>query len=110
MALKTNVFKTITQVVPTSSTLIYTAPTGYSAVILLLQVANISTTTSYDVTVVHNRGAVDTELFKTFPVPFKDTVNLLQGKLVLESGDKLYLSGSNGSNLKFVASILETIN
>lgn len=110
MALKTNVFKTIAEVVPTSSTLIYTAPTGYSAVLLLAQVANVSTTTSYDVTLIYTRGNTNTELFKSFPVPFKDTVNLLQGKLVLESGDKLYLSGSNGSNLKFVASILETIN
>jgi len=110
MALKTNVFKTIAEVVSTTSTLIYTAPTGYSAVVLLAQVANISTSTAYDITLILTRGNTDTELFKTFPVPFKDTVNLLTGKLVLESGDKLYLSGSNGSNLKFVASILETVN
>jgi hypothetical protein len=110
MALKTNIFKTVTSVVPTTSTLIYTAPVGYSAVVLLAQVANISATTSYDITLILNRGVVDTELFKAFPVPFKDTVNLLTGKLILESGDKLYLSGSNASNLKFVASILETVN
>jgi hypothetical protein len=110
MALQTNVFKTVTSVVPTTSSLIYTAPVGYSGVVLLAQVANISTTTAYDITLIHTRGAVDTELFKAFPIPAKDTVSLLTGKLILESGDKLYLSGSNASNLKFVASILETLN
>lgn len=110
MALKLNVFRTITQVVPTSPTEIYTAPVGYTGVILLSQVANISTTTSYDITLVHRRDAVDTEIFKTFPVPAQDTVNLLTGKLVLEAGDKLVLSGSNGTNLKFIASVLETLD
>ena len=38
------------------------------------------------------------------------TANLLAGKLVLESGDKLVLSGSNASDLKFIGSILETLN
>jgi len=110
MALKANSFKTITEVVSTSSTLIYTAPVGYVAVILLAQITNISTDTSYDVTLVHNRGAINTEICKTFPVPFKDTVNLLSGKLVLQSGDRLYLSGNNGSNLKFIVSLLETLD
>lgn len=110
MALKTNVFKTIAEVVSTTSTLIYTAPTGYSAVVLLAQVANINSSNSYDITLILRRGNTDTELFKTFPIPSKDTVSLLAGKLVLESGDKLYLSGSNATNLKFVASILETVN
>lgn len=110
MALKLNVFKTITQVVSTSPAVIYTAPVGYTGVMLLSQVTNISTTTSYDITLLHRRGATDTELFKAFPIPFKDTVSLLSGKLVLESGDQLVLSGSNATNLKFVASILETLD
>jgi hypothetical protein len=110
MALALNVFKTITEVVSTTPATIYTSPVGYTGVILLAQVTNISSTTSYDITLILRRGNVDTELFKAFPVPFKDTVNLLSGKLVLESGDTLVLSGSNGSNLKFISSILETLN
>jgi hypothetical protein len=62
------------------------------------------------VTFVHRRSATDTELLKQFPISANDTANLLSGKLVLESGDKLVLSGSNGSNLKFIASLLETLN
>jgi len=109
MALALNVFQTVTAVVDTSPTEIYTAPVGYTGVVLLAQVANIGTT-SEDVTLVHRRSSTDTEMLKEFPIAASDTANLLAGKLVLESGDKLVLSGSNASNLKFIASILETLN
>jgi hypothetical protein len=109
MALALNVFQTVTAVVNTSPTVVYTAPVGYTGVILLAQVANIGTT-SADVTLVHRRSVTDTEMLKEYPISAKDTANLLAGKLVLESGDRLVLSGSNGTNLKFIASILETLN
>ena len=109
MALTLNVFQTVTAVVSTSPTEIYTAPVGYTGVVLLAQVANIGTS-SYDVTLVHRRSVTDTEMLKEFPISASDTANLLAGKLVLESGDKLVLSGSNGTDLKFIASILETLN
>jgi hypothetical protein len=109
MALALNVFQTVTAVVDTSPTEIYTAPVGYTGVVLLAQVANIGAT-SEDVTLVHRRSATDTEMLKEFPIASSDTANLLAGKLVLESGDKLVLSGSDNTNLKFIASILETLN
>ena len=109
MALALNVFQTVTAVVSTSATEIYTAPVGYTGVVLLAQVANIGATDE-DVTFVHRRSATDTEILKQFPIGSNDTANLLAGKLVLEAGDKLVLSGSDASNLKFIASILETLN
>lgn len=109
MALALNVFQTVTAVVSTSPTEIYRAPVGYTGVVLLAQVANIGTTAA-DVTLVHRRSSTDTEMLKEFPISSKDTANLLAGKLVLESGDRLILSGSNGTDLKFIASILETLN
>ncbi len=109
MALALNVFQTVTAVVSTSPAEIYTAPVGYTGVVLLAQVANIGAT-SEDVTLVHRRSSTDTEMLKQYPISSNDTANLLSGKLVLESGDKLVLSGSNGTNLKFIASILETLN
>ena len=109
MALALNVFKTITAVVSTSATVVYTAPVGYTGVVLLAQVANIGGT-SQDVTLVHRRSGTDTEMLKQYPISGNDTANLLAGKLVLESGDALVLSGSHASNLKFVGSILETLN
>jgi hypothetical protein len=109
MALALNVFQTVTAVVSLTETEVYSAPTGYTGVVLLAQVANIGST-SEDITLVHRRSTTDTELLKDFPISGNDTANLLTGKLVLESGDKLVLSGSNASNLKFVTSILESLN
>jgi hypothetical protein len=109
MALALNVFQTVTAVVPASPTVVYTAPVGYTGVVLLAQVANIGST-SEDITFVHRRSSTDTELLKEYPISANDTSSLLAGKLVLESGDRLVLSGSDASNLKFVASILETLN
>ena len=109
MALALNVFQTVTAVVSTSPIEIYTAPVGYTGVVLLAQVANIGSS-SYDVTLLHRRSSTDTEMLKNYPIAANDTANLLTGKLVLEAGDKLVLSGSNATNLKFIASILETLN
>ena len=109
MALALNVFKTVTSVVGVASTAIYTAPVGYTGVVLLAQVTNIGST-SEDITFIHRRVSTDTEILKEYPISGNDTANLLAGKLVLESGDKLVLSGSSGTNLKFIASILETLN
>jgi hypothetical protein len=109
MALALNVFQTVTSVVNISPTEVYTAPVGYTGVVLLAQVANVGSDPQ-DVTLIHRRTSTDTEMLKEFPISPSDTANLLAGKLVLESGDKLVLSGSNGTDLKFIASILETLN
>ena len=109
MALALNVFQTVTAVVSVTPTVIYTAPVGYTGVVLLAQVANIGAT-SADITLVHRRSSTDTEMLKQYPISGNDTANLLAGKLVLESGDRIVLSGSNGTDLKFVGSILETLN
>jgi len=109
MALPLNVFKTVTQVAPTSPVGIYTAPVGYSGVVLLAQVANIDSS-SHTVSFSHKRSATVTEIVKDFAVQGKDTASLLSGRLILESGDSLLLSGSNNVNLKFTVSILETLN
>ena len=113
MALALNVFKTITTVVSTSPVGIYTAPVGYTGVVLLAQVANIGSST-YTISFSHRRTtagiAVTTEILKDFPVQGNDSTSLFQGKLTLESGDALVLSASNGSNIKFIGSVLETLN
>lgn len=113
MALALNVFKTITKVATTNVVGIYTAPVGYTGVILLAQCANIGNNTQ-TVSFSHKRTvagiAVTTEIVKNFPISTSDTANLLSGKLVLESGDVLVLNASNGTDIKFLGSILETLN
>ena len=113
MALALNVFKTITKIAPTSPVGIYTAPIGYTGVVLLAQTANVGNNTQ-TVSFSHQRTvsgiAVTTEILKDFPVSASDTANLLSGKLVLESGDVLLLSASSGTDIKFLGSVLETLN
>lgn len=113
MALPLNVFKTITKIATTSPVGIYTAPTGYTGVVLLAQCANIDTNT-HTISFSHQRTtlgiAVTTEILKNFPIQGNDSASLVQGKLTLESGDVLVLSASNSSNIKFIGSILETLN
>ena len=113
MALPLNVFKTVTKVATTNPVGIYTAPTGYTGVILLAQVANVDSNT-HTISFSHRRTtagiAVTTEIVKELPVQGNDSVSLVQGKLTLESGDALVLSASDSSNIKFIGSVLETLN
>ena len=108
MALALNVFKSITQVAPTSPVGIYTASVGYSGVVLLAQAANVGSDTQ-TVSLSHKRDSVTTEIVKTLPIESSDTANLLPGKLVCEAGDIIQLSASNATDIKFLGSILETL-
>ena len=113
MALALNVFKTITAVATTNAVGIYTAPVGYTGVVLLAQATNIGNDT-HTVSFSHQRTtagiAVTTEILKNFPVSGSDSANLLSGKLVLESSDVLVFSSNTATNVKFIVSILETLN
>ena len=113
MALALNVFQTVPYVAPTSPVGIYTAPVGYTGVVLLAQAANIGSGTQ-TVSFSHERSiagtAVTTEIVKNLPIEASDTANLLPGKLVLETSDVLVLSASDASDVKFLGSILETLN
>ena len=89
---------------------------GFVGVFLLAQCANISTSTQ-NITWTHNRVSsgttVTTEIVKDFHIPANDTINLLPGKLVLETGDYISIVGSASTTpakLKFITSILETSN
>lgn len=115
MALALNVFRTVTSVVGLSTVGIYTAPVGYSGVVLLASCTNTSGS-AFDITFNHKRTtagiAVTTELLRDYPIPANDTINMLSGKLILESGDVLEIRGSDAleSQIKFIGSILETLN
>jgi hypothetical protein len=104
-----NSFQTVTQVVGTASTEVYTSPVGYTGVVLLAQCTNIGSTT-HIMSLSFKRDGIETPLIKDIPIPANDTVNLLSGKLVLETGDKLVTVASNGADLRFLTSILETSN
>jgi hypothetical protein len=113
MPLALNIFKTVTKIATTNSVGIYTAPVGYTGVVLLAQASNIGNNTQ-TVSFSHQRTtsgiAVTTEIVKNFPISVNDSASLLQGKLILETGDVITLSASNNTDIKFIVSILETLN
>lgn len=109
MAAAVNVFRTFTETVGIATTVFYTAPSGYTGVVLLSQVTNKGSST-HTMSFGYRRSGNDTEIIKDLAVPESDTANLLSGKLVVESGDSLTIVGSNATDLRFISSILETSN
>lgn len=113
MALPSNIFTTRVGIVSITNSTIYTAPTGYTGVVLLAQVSNVSPD-SYSATFSHQRSvsgiAVTTEILKNYPLSGYDTLSMLSGKLALESGDSISISGNTDNQLKYIVSILETLN
>lgn len=109
MALPLNVYKAPTGIVSTSSTTIYTAPTGYTAVVLMGQVSNSGNSTER-VTFSLVEGNEITPILPNAPVPSEDAVKFFSGKMFILSGNSIKLSGTNSSSLKYYLSILETLN
>lgn len=111
MAGELNVFKTVTAAITTSPTVIYTAPVDYTGIILMAQIANI-TTSAASVTVVHESvdGLTLTELIKDFDIPGNDAASATTGKLILETGQKMKVSASANNTMKITLSILESAN
>lgn len=109
MALPLNVYQTYTGIVSTTSETVYTAPVGYTGVVLLGQVANIGNTTE-QVLFSYVNPTLTNEILPNSPVASDDVIKLFTGKLLVLSGDSLELSGTSGTNLKYTLSILETLN
>jgi hypothetical protein len=110
MATALNVFKTVTANLTTASTVVYTAPTLRTAIILSLQVTNVSESTA-NTTIFHSTSSNQyVELCNNFDIPKNDSAVILGGKLVLETGQKLVAKAGTGTALKLVMSLLETAN
>lgn len=109
MAAKLNVFKTVTHVVTDTPEVIYTAPAGYSGIVLMAQITNVSSSTA-TVTFATSDGTSDTELLKDFQVPANDAVAGITGKLILEVGSSVKISATQNNQLKITMSVLESAN
>jgi hypothetical protein len=107
MATQLNVFRTVPYDLSTSLTTVYTAPTGYAAVVLLAQVSNIGAST-ITVDAYHVRSATTTSIIKGASIPTNDALNLLTGRLILQSGDSIELLVSANSSAQLLLSVLET--
>jgi hypothetical protein len=120
-----NTFKTKTTKLSSSTTAtVYTAPIGVTAIILMAQLSNLSTTTQ-TVSFVHFRnrpvladaqgnGAQPAQtpsyLVKDFAIPPNDAATPLTGKMIIESLDRIWAYSATSGTVQLVLSVLETAN
>ena len=109
MSLALNKFKTYTKVLTTSDATIYTAPTGYTGIILYAHVTNYGSADT-TVTMSHVRSSTTTQIINQATVPVNDAYIPLDGKLVLETSDYVQASAGANTTLKVLLSVLETAN
>ena len=104
-----NRFQTETAILTTSDQTIYTAPTGYTGIILYAHITNYASSAT-TVTVKHVRSGTETEISNEANVPVNDAYIPLDGKLVLETNDSIKASAGAETTLKILLSVLETAN
>jgi hypothetical protein len=104
-----NNFKTVTAGITTTNQTVYTAPSGYTSVVLYAHITNVGDT-SATFTISHQRSSTTTEIIKDRDVPVSDAFSPLDGKLVLETNDSIVISASEDDKLKLILSLLETAN
>jgi hypothetical protein len=109
MAGALNAFRTVTAEVTTVDSIIYTAPAGYTGIVLMAQVTNISNVTS-NVTFTLVGPTSNTELLKGFDIPRNDAISATVGKLVIETGNSVKISAAANNQLKIILSLLESAN
>ena len=102
-----NSFKTITANVTITANTVYTAPPGYSAVLLLAQVSNVSENI-VKVSARYTRGPEKTSIISNAMVPVGDAINLLTGKMILQTGDGFEIQGNVSNASQLILSVLET--
>ena len=104
-----NRFQTETAVLSTDEATIYTAPTGYTGIVLYAHITNYAAAAT-TVTVKHVRSGTETEIINEANVPVNDAYIPLDGKLVLETNDSIKASAGANITLKILLSVLETAN
>jgi hypothetical protein len=120
-----NKFLTKTALLTTStSTAVYTAPIGVTAIILMAQVANLTTETHF-VSFEHYRyktilpdaqgfggqpGLTPSLLVKDFAIPPNDAGTPLSGKMIIEELDSVRAYADSTGTMQLVMSILQTAN
>jgi hypothetical protein len=102
-----NNFTTVTANLTASLSTVYSTPVGYSSVILLCQVSNVSGS-ALAASGYHLRSGVPTAMLQNYPIPVNDAVSMLTGRLVMTYGDSLEFSANVDSGAQLLLSILET--
>jgi len=120
-----NKFLTKTAILTTNTaTSVYTAPIGSTAIVLMAQVANLTTET-HTVSFEHYRyktvlpdaqgfggqtGNTPSILVKEFAIPPNDAGTPLSGKMIIEELDSVRAYSDSNGSMQLVMSILQTAN
>lgn len=114
-AIALNKFRTIRFGITTNNVGIYTCPIGVSSILILSQVANVSSgvaKSTYTVTATHSRSSesiTDYVFANSVYVPPNDSVNLVSdGRLALETNDVIKIKSNSNGVLNLILSVLET--
>ena len=105
-----NTFKNAYFDITSSAQTAYTAPASTTSIVLTLRVTNVDGTTDDTITAdVIDGTSGNSRIASTLSVPADTTVELAgTSKIVLETGDKIDLTGANASgDLEAFISVLE---
>ena len=103
-----NTFRTVTATVTNTIANVYTAPQGYSTVVLLAQVSNITNGTILVSGNIYQIGGNNVSLVQQAPLPSNDAINLVGGRLILQTGDSFAVGANVNGASQLVLSLLET--
>ena len=103
-----NTFRTVTATVTDVIANVYTAPQGYSAVVLLAQVSNLDPGTILVSGNIYQLSGNNSSLVQNAPLPPEDAINLVGGRLILQSGDSFAVGANVNGVSQLVLSVLET--
>jgi galactokinase/mevalonate kinase-like predicted kinase len=109
MAASLNVFKTITAELTANNVVLYTTPTGYSGIVLMAQITNVTNNTA-KATFILDSLSSNTELLKDFEISGNDAISATIGKLIIETGYSVRGYSDANNQLKITLSILESAN
>lgn len=120
-----NKFLTKTAVLTANSTAtVYTSPIGVTSIVLMAQVANLTTVTQ-TVSFEHFRykqilpdaqgfggqpGLTSSVLVKNYQIPPNDAANPVSGKMIVEELDSIRAYSATTGTCQLVLSILQTAN
>jgi len=108
MATVLNAFKTVTATVTNVIGNVYTCPSGYSAVVLLAQVSNITGNTITVSGNIYKIAGNNVSLVQGAPLPANDAINLVGGRLILQTGDSFAVGANVNAASQLTLSVLET--
>ncbi len=102
-------FHMINADVTTSDPTVLTAGGGETLTIIGAQISKMQSTTAchLTVTVYQSGGGSNSILCNQVNIPINDSLNPIQGKLVLETGDYIKMDAENASSLEATISFLK---